>query len=166
MTPASLAFSDIFANQTLCHIRHTPTGKNPNPRPLDLPPTFTRADNTERTLSANANTRATHPAQSTWVFNTQPAHSPHNLPIRLSSTIGPGLRRYTPLAARTTTNHHSHSHRTRRMRPGSINDRGRRRQPSLSTHPINFDSALTSNSCRPPVDYHIYCKNFFIDSQF
>ena len=76
MTPASLAFSDIFANQTLCHIRHTPTGKNPNPRPLDLPPTFTRADNTERTLSANANTRATHPSQSTWVFNTQPAHSP------------------------------------------------------------------------------------------
>src|SRR5207302_162691 len=47
------------------------TGKNPNPRPLDLPPTFTRADNTERTLSANANTRATHPSQSTWVFNTQ-----------------------------------------------------------------------------------------------
>src|SRR5258708_37148498 len=79
MTPASLAFSDIFANQTLCHIRHTPTGKNPNPRPLDLPPTFTRAR--EQTIP-NARCQQTRTPEQRTLLNLlgfltpNPAHSP------------------------------------------------------------------------------------------
>lgn len=40
----------------------------------------------------------------------------------------------------------SHSQRTRRMRPSSLNDRGRRRQPNLSAYPIGRSPKCTTSS--------------------